>query len=817
MKSFKKLRDLARQGGKAKDKHNYGNDNNRRYEAHGVGYVEPTEDAELVTNGMKDIRSIQKKYESLVSLSTEVSHRAYDLSTAVSDMASYFVAPGVLDDQDIGKIFKLVGEVQFVISQSLELYASHVTQTVTTPTENLIGDLRDVMETKKQYDERRQSLYHHRLRIAKGRSKIGKTDAQEEEQLENVREQFEEVSQFLGDRLLSLRQGRPRSLITQTARHHAAQMQLFSKVLTSLHGIEPHMKQVTKELNIDRHLSSADGDVFNDEIEDDEDVSDIEHHLDDAGSYFDDADEEKEHHHVREDDLGSESSEIEANSRLNMSREWSSHMASGSDRPGNSENEGDSPLPRWIIKGSKSAPSSPLTASQGVDDVDRAPPTYVSAVLPPTRSPPHVSDRGHSGVLYSDTRPYEHKPSTSEQTSPRHHNGTPGQTPRFQGRATKMGVPMSMFPPFDPSQTTWPMPLPPPSDPPPILKFPAPTAGGFIAANSGAPGNKHKRYSYSGPLTSSSKPRDRAYSSDVPSSGPLRPFPSSTTWSDQSRSPKLSPSISPSKVSPPQISELHKLPPPPLGSSSSPIAASSSLIAHSAPLHRHADRHASPLPPPPLGNASQNLSVGGAGKLQNIQRYKGLAISEDEERAIPSVQPVRTSHSGHSGLLTTPSNPQIGHKSPSLQRSVSGCGVSAAPRHATLHLTAPGRVQSGSGDKKMWRLNTTIHSSPSLSLKYSVESPPSIDSFEGKERPRFASSDFETARRSLDMALTSGTSNNTKQSKWSKWRSFSAHDGEDLSMMSQLGTKHHHRDSLQAHGYHASPRLGTTTYGVRHV
>lgn len=88
------------------------------------------------------------------------------------------------------------------------------------------------------------------------------------------------------------------------------QMQLFSKVLTSLHGIEPHMKQVTKELNIDRHLSSADGDVFNDEIEDDEDVSDIEHHLDDAGSYFDDADEEKEHHHVREDDLGSESSEI---------------------------------------------------------------------------------------------------------------------------------------------------------------------------------------------------------------------------------------------------------------------------------------------------------------------------------------------------------------------------------------------------------------------------------------------------------------------------------------------------------------------------
>lgn len=68
---------------------------------------------------------------------------------------------------------------------------------------------------------------YQRLRIARGRSKIGKADAQEEEQLENIREQFEEVSRFLGDRLLSLRQGRPRSLITQAARHHAAQVTFF--------------------------------------------------------------------------------------------------------------------------------------------------------------------------------------------------------------------------------------------------------------------------------------------------------------------------------------------------------------------------------------------------------------------------------------------------------------------------------------------------------------------------------------------------------------------------------------------------------------
>lgn len=63
-------------------------------------------------------------------------------------------------------------------------------------------------------------------------------------------------------------------------------------------------------MNIDWYLSFVDGDVFNDEIEDDEDVLDIEYYFDDVGFYFDDVDEEKEYYYVREDDLGLESFEI---------------------------------------------------------------------------------------------------------------------------------------------------------------------------------------------------------------------------------------------------------------------------------------------------------------------------------------------------------------------------------------------------------------------------------------------------------------------------------------------------------------------------
>lgn len=63
-------------------------------------------------------------------------------------------------------------------------------------------------------------------------------------------------------------------------------------------------------------------------------------------------------------------------------------------------------------------------------------------------------------------------------------------------------------------------------------------------------------------------------------------------------------------------------------------------------------------------------------------------------------------------------------QTPSLQRSVSGVGGSVTPRNGVEPRT-PGKTPSGSGDKKMWRLNTMLHSSPSLSTAYSVSSPPS--------------------------------------------------------------------------------------------
>ena len=73
------------------------------------------------------------------------------------------------------------------------------------------------------------------MRIARGRSRSGRVDNHDEEQLEAVREQFEEVSRSLGDQISSLHQGRSRRLITQAARHHAAQVNLMLLVLIILY------------------------------------------------------------------------------------------------------------------------------------------------------------------------------------------------------------------------------------------------------------------------------------------------------------------------------------------------------------------------------------------------------------------------------------------------------------------------------------------------------------------------------------------------------------------------------------------------------
>lgn len=85
-------------------------------------------------------------------------------------------------------------------------------------------------------------------------------------QLRAAQEEFDEDATLFVFRMKSLKKGQSRSLLTQAARHHAAQMCFFRKSLRSLEAIEPHVMLVTQQQHIDYQFSGLE-----EEEEDDDD------------------------------------------------------------------------------------------------------------------------------------------------------------------------------------------------------------------------------------------------------------------------------------------------------------------------------------------------------------------------------------------------------------------------------------------------------------------------------------------------------------------------------------------------------------------
>jgi hypothetical protein len=154
----------------------------------------------------------------------------------------------------------------------------------------------------------------------KGRSKGGKDESTTLQQLRSAREEYDEEATLCVFRLKSLKQGQSRSLLTQVARHHAAQvfceslafyiskifhsfylgssglicifhfsyivdddalffmlpMQLnfFQKGLKSLETVEPHVRLITEHQHIDYHFSGLEDDGREDGEDYGEDVDD---------------------------------------------------------------------------------------------------------------------------------------------------------------------------------------------------------------------------------------------------------------------------------------------------------------------------------------------------------------------------------------------------------------------------------------------------------------------------------------------------------------------------------------------------------------
>ncbi|KAG6548679.1 hypothetical protein Mapa_009833 [Marchantia paleacea] len=708
-----------------------------------------------VPKEMQELRELRKQYEGLFEVSNLVSARAHEFSTAIQQLATYLINTfGSIEDGETGKVFKIVGRVQFEMSKILDLYAAQVLQTFTEPTETLLSELQNVEDSKRQHDEKRQLYEQLRTRIVKGRPKNGKAEAFADQQLQVVKDEFDKLSMFVNARLVSLEQGRPRSLITQAARHHTAQMHLFSRGHSALQAVEPYMRQVARERNIDREISLARSALHENEFESDTNEDDDVSYIDELDTSDSQSLEHSSRWNSRIDSPERSPNILDEGVGVpkNLTKEWNSmllrsnrNMVENSQSRHSGEyphlrsNSGDVPnlrdgstfgsgpttprldesvfasgatTPRLVEHGrtskyspgyhsSKSAPLTPRGLP--VDEDDTFHPTEASeedlesnqvgvyTSPPPSRPPPEVPTgltRGMDGAGFSATSSEytSHSVSTSGRTSLDNHYHTSdpdlsasGMQSDSSGVSSKYsqksaGFTSESVQAKSPTSSDQKLPSPKQQPPvsimenPPVVSFVSPslssTPVGFTSNTMDSRRRDLKRYSQSGPLTFNGMPWTSQPSlgnmgpntssqsggnaaSDLHRSGPLGRSPLGRTFG----SPRISPCISPPRMSPPRISELHKLPPPPLNQtrSTSTSSWSSNLIAHSAPLSRPAESTASqssvratPLPPPPLGSMPRSLSMPARQKnSQYQQRSKPPTIPQvlevsDEESASPS-------------------------------------------------------------------------------------------------------------------------------------------------------------------------------------
>lgn len=232
-----------------------------------------------LSQASQDMQDMRDCYDSLLSAAAGTTNNAYEFSESLQEMGDCLLAKTALsDDEDSGRVLLMLGKVQFEIQKLIDNYRSHISQTITVPSESLLNELRVVEDMKKQCDEKRMTYEVMKIQHEKGRSKSSKGEYVSSRQLQSARDAFDEEATLFILRMKSLKRGQSRSLLTQAARHHAAQMCFFRKALKSLEAIEPHVKSTTEQQHIDYHFSGLEDDdrdsVFLTDDENDEDGSD---------------------------------------------------------------------------------------------------------------------------------------------------------------------------------------------------------------------------------------------------------------------------------------------------------------------------------------------------------------------------------------------------------------------------------------------------------------------------------------------------------------------------------------------------------------
>ncbi|KAK3039119.1 hypothetical protein RJ639_028865 [Escallonia herrerae] len=467
----------------------------------------------------------------------------------------------------------------------------------------------------------------------KGRSKGGKGETFTSQHLKEARDEYDDVARLCIFRMKSLKQGQCRSLLTQAARHHAAQLNFFQKGLKSVEAADPHIRLVAKKQHIyqfsglneteegeggsfDTYDTSVDGELSfeyrdNKQGLDTDRASRIAMELD------------------RVDVPYAQASKLEE-TEMNFNR-----------------NQGEQVFSRQNRAGSYSAPLYPekFDPAERIRDMKPSARKFHTHVLPTPADVKNSVSGTSTSVHWSLTS------LSGNAHNPRH--SSPLDTEKHRKHSADDNLVNSISKPRESNSNNSSVQLPPPLNE--GLSFPQYGAHNAL--------EKNKRQAFSGPIPSkpwSTKP-------SLSTSGPLNstelpqlvsgllsrvPIPHLST------SPNVSRSASPPPISSPKISELHELPRPPASSGPKP-ASSSGVVGHSGPLifrnqelsptNRNpvqASHTASRLPAPP-STVSRSFSVPSSNQRAMALHVSKLLASPqvpDREVASPPLTPISISN-----------------------------------------------------------------------------------------------------------------------------------------------------------------------------
>ncbi|KAF2603110.1 hypothetical protein F2Q70_00025184 [Brassica cretica] len=526
----------------------------------------------------QDVQEMRDCYDSLLSAAAATANSAYEFSESLRELGACLLEKTALnDDEESGRVLLMLGKLQFELQKLVDKYRSHIFQTITIPSESLLNELRIVEEMMRLCDEKR-NVYEGMLarQKEKGRSKAGKGEFFSTQQIQEAHDEYDNETTLFVFRLKSLKQGQTRSLLTQAARHHAAQLCFFKKALNSLEEVEPHVQMVTESQHIDYHFSGLEDDDGDDEIENnDDDGSEV--HTDGELS-FEYRENDKDNHADSSPVLSSELGQSDITFPLvagpntaQQKHEEGNYRKSYSFRRDVRIESQSAPL---FFENRTTLPSSDKLLRMR-SSLTRKFSTYaLPTPAETTRSPSSITSLRNNNMASSNpakaiTKQIWHS-SPLDVRGPAKLSSRPMATLKEQVlRESNKNI---------------------------SSRLPPPLSDGLMYSRIGT----LKRRSFSGPITSRPLPNKPLSSAPRLYSGPIPRNP-------VSKLPKVSPSsptASPTFVSTPKISELHELPRPPPPSS---YAKSSRAFGYSAPLVSKSQllskplisSSPSPLPTPP--------------------------------------------------------------------------------------------------------------------------------------------------------------------------------------------------------------------------